>query len=563
MTAPAIRAGHDGTTVFHGGPVWLAPGIRTTALAITDGVVSAHADEALALMADANETVDLSGKLLIPAFNDGHCHPVMAGLETFGPLVSAIDSLEAVIAEVARFAEENAEVEWIIGGAYDPSIAPDGRFDAAWLDAVVPDRPVMLHASDHHTVWCNSEALRRAGVTSDTPEPTLGRIERRDEAGKHGTPLGTLREWHAIDYVRDAAPSMTIDEGVMALEAACRIANSEGIAWMQDAWVERGGHAVYLEAVRREVLTVRTNLAFRIDPTHWRDDIIAFASARAEIEAFGRTELLTAKTAKFFVDGVIEGGTAELLAPYCGSHDHGLPNWSRQALIDAVGALDAAGFQTHLHAIGDAAIRHALDAIEEAIAVNPVWDRRPVITHVQLVHQDDLNRFVELGVIANFQALWAQEDSIMRNLDLPNLGQERFDQQYPIATLDQTGARISFASDWPVTPNDFVATISVAATRQTTSGYPAGGWTPHERFDVEKGLLASTLGSAFQGFTEDWRGTLAVGQAADLVVLGSDITTADPLAMRSVRPESTYLSGVRVYFRDEKRRVSGQGAKAG
>jgi len=547
MAAPDTGARHDGTTVFYGGPVWLAPGIRTTALAVTDGIISAHGDEALALA--AAETVDLAGKLLIPAFNDGHCHPVMAGLETFGPLVSELDSVDAVLTEVARFAAENPHAEWIIGGAYDPSVAPEGRFDAAWLDTVVSDRPVMLHANDHHTVWCNSEALRRAGVTAETPEPVLGRIERRDAAGSYGTPLGTLREWHAIDLMRQAAPAMTIDEGIAALEAACRIANSEGIAWMQDAWVERGEHAVYLEAVRRGVLTVRTNLAFRIDPDHWREDIAAFTAARAEVEALACPDLLTAKTAKFFVDGVIEGGTAEMLAPYCGTHDHGLANWSRESLIEAVTALDAVGFQPHLHAIGDAAIRHALDAIEGATEANPGWDRRPVITHVQLVDQDDLHRFAKLDVIANFQAFWAQEDGVMRNLDLPKLGQERFDQQFPIATLDALGTRISFASDWPVTPNDFVATISVAATRQTNEGLPAGGWTPHERFDVEKGLLAATAGSAYQGYTDEWRGTLAVGQAADLVVLGADITTADPLAMRTVRPEATYLGGVRVYVK--------------
>ncbi|EPR75689.1 Exoenzymes regulatory protein AepA precursor [Leifsonia rubra CMS 76R] len=548
MTAPDTGARHDGITVFHGGPVWLAPGIRTTALAVTGGIISAHGDEALALT--AAETVDLAGKLLIPAFNDGHCHPVMAGLETFGPLVSELDSVDAVVAEVARFAAENPHVEWIIGGAYDPSVVPEGRFDAAWLDAVVPGRPVMLHANDHHTVWCNSEALRRAGVTAETPEPVLGRIERRDAAGSYGTPLGTLREWHAIDLMRKVAPAMTIDEGIAALEAACRIANAEGIAWMQDAWVERGEHTLYLEAVRRGALTVRTNLAFRIDPDNWREDIAIFAAARAEVEALGRPDLLTAKTAKFFVDGVIEGGTAEMLAPYCGTHDHGLANWDRESLIEAVTALDAVGFQAHLHAIGDAAIRHALDAVEAANEANPGWDRRPVITHVQLVHKDDLHRFAKLDVIANFQAFWAQEDNIMRNLDLPRLGQDRYDQQYPIATLDEMGTRISFASDWPVTPNDFVATISVAATRQTAEGLPAGGWTPHEQFEVEKGLLAATAGSAYQGFTDDWRGTLAVGQAADLVVLGADITTADPLAMRSVRPEATYLSGILVYARE-------------
>ncbi len=548
MTAPDTTGRHGGTTVFHGGPVWLAPGSRTSALAVTDGIIVAHGDDARNLMDRATDVVDLDGRLVIPAFNDGHCHPVMAGFESFGPQIAELDDLAAVIAEVGRYAAEHPEEEWIVGGAYDAALAPEGRFHASWLDEVVPDRPVLLHANDHHTVWCNSEALRRAKVTAETPDPRLGRIERRDDVAPYGTPLGTMREWHAVALITDAAPERTIDEQVSAVQAACRIANSEGVAWMQDAWVEPGEHEIYLESARRGVLTVRTNLAFRMDPDSWQDDLAGFQAARAQVDAFGHPQLLTAKTVKYFVDGVIEGGTAEMLDPYCGSHDHGLANWDRESLIEAVVAGDARGFQVHLHAIGDAAVRDALDAVEAAAAANPAWDRRPVITHVQLVHPEDLERFAQLGVIANFQALWAQEDAVMRNLTLPRIGQERFDRQYQIASLDALGTRISFASDWPVSPNNFVATISVAATRQTDAGEPEGGWIPGERFEVEKGLLASTLGSAYQGFTDHWRGTLQIGQAADLVILGSDITTADPLEMRSVRPEATYLGGVRVYW---------------
>ena len=145
--------------------------------------------------------------------------------------------------------------------------------------------------------------------------------------------------------------------------------------------------------------------------------------------------MLTARTVKFFVDGVIENGTAAVLEPYVDSCDHGMRVWEPADLTEAMVAFDALGFQSHIHAIGDAGIRFALDAVQTVRATNPAWDRRPVITHVQLVHPDDLPRFAELGVIANFQAYWAQRDGLMDLLTAPRIGAARADLQYPMARL--------------------------------------------------------------------------------------------------------------------------------
>ena len=216
--------------------------------------------------------------------------------------------------------------------------------------------------------------------------------------------------------------------------------------------------------------------------------------------------MLTAQTVKFFADGVIENETGALLAPYCGSlHDHGglgAPparraggersdpgnNRGMQVWDDLAGAaraVDELGFQIHIHAIGDAAARQALDAIEHVVATNGPRDRRPVIAHAQLVDDADIDRFAELGVIANMQPLWAQLDPLMVELTVPRLGVERAEKQYRMHSLDESGARLSFGSDWPVSSGAPLDGIAVAVSRQTAEGVPQGGWTPQEILPIE------------------------------------------------------------------------------
>ena len=531
------------TTVFSGGPVWLGPGRRTRALAVRDGRLVALGDEALALRRFAAETVDLEGGLLLPAYSDGHCHPVQAGVELGGPAVLGVGSVAEVVAAVGAYAAAHPERAWIQGGGYDPALAPGGAFDARWLDAAVSDRPVLLRATDHHTVWCNTRALELAGIDAHAPEPPGGIIDRRPD----GSPLGTLREPAGYGPVEELAPPPTRTELAHALATASAAQAAVGVTWMQDAWVEEGGHVPYLRLLAAGGLSVRANLAFLIRPGSWRDQTTTLLAQRAEVEAAGAPRLLTARSVKFFADGVIESATAEMLAPYVDTHTHGIPIWEPDDLAAAVAHVDALGFQTHVHAIGDAAVRHSLDAIEHAIAVNPAWDRRPVITHVQLVDPADLPRFARLGVTACLQTYWAQRDPLMELLTAPRLGPERTDRQYPVATLAALGTRLSLASDWPVSTNDPLEAIVVAATRQTADGEPAGGWVPAERLPLEEGLAAATAGGAYQGWTDTYRGALVVGAEADLVWYDRDLTALPPLAARGAVVRGTWLAGVPSY----------------
>jgi predicted amidohydrolase YtcJ len=394
----------------------------------------------------------------------------------------------------------------------------------------VADRPVALRSRDYHTVWCNSLALAKAGITSATPDPRLGRILRRAD----GSPLGTLLEWHACDLVLDLIPKRPLEDLVAALEEAGRVHTSVGVTWVQDAWVEPELVDAYLLAVEQERLLFRADLAQRADPARWCEQLPAFAAQRERCQRFGR-DLVTARTVKFFADGVVETGTASMLEPYADVHSHGMPVWSPAELAAAVTAFDGQRFQIHVHAIGDAAVRAALDAVERAQAVNPDWDRRPVIAHAQVVDPDDLPRFAELGVIAAVQPQWAQTDAVMTELTIPRLGPARADRQYPFATLARLGARLAFGSDWPVSPADPLDGLRVATARE---------WLPGERLAVAQAVRAQTEGVAWQAQAEHEWGAIAVGRRADLVCLSGD---PEHTPLDEISVTGTWLSGRRVH----------------
>ncbi|WP_405606738.1 amidohydrolase [Streptomyces sp. NBC_00076] len=529
--------------VFIGGTVRTgAPGAPVhEALAVVDGRISALGTAALAARGPHTTVVDLAGGALLPAFGDSHVHPVMGGLGLHGVPVRDRDSAEDIVEAVRHWAEEHPDTEWISGDGFDPWLAPDGRFDARWLDAAVPDRPVVLRTMDHHTAWVNSEALRRAGYTADTPDPDGGEILRREGSTQ---PLGTLREFGALSPVLALIPPASHEKQVAALrEAAARFACA-GVTWVQDAWVEPHHTDVWITAATTGPgLPVRADLAFVLKPDGWRERIARFAADRHRVQS-AAPGLLTARTVKFFADGVIEAGTAALLEPYTDCpHSHGIANWSSRELTEAVSAVDALGFRPHIHAIGDGGVRTALDVIEAAARANGPRDRRPVIAHAQLIHPADLPRFAELGVIASLQPLWAQSDPLMTELTLPRIGPERGGRQYQIAALLASGARVSFGSDWPVTAHEPLRGIATAVTRQTPDGTPEGGWLPEERIDIETALTGYSAGCAHQAFEEEEWGVLRPGMRADLVQLAADPVGTAPAALAGLHVLGTWLAG--------------------
>ncbi|KUO09729.1 amidohydrolase [Streptomyces sp. DSM 15324] len=533
--------------VFTGGTVrtGLADAPVHDALAVTDGRITALGSAAQAARGPRTTVVDLAGGALLPAFGDGHVHPVMGGLGLAGVPVRDRTSVEEIVEVVRDWAAEHPQTQWITGDGFDPWLAPDGRFDARWLDTVVPDRPVVLRTMDHHTAWVNSEALRRVGYTARTPDPVGGEILRRDGSTE---PLGTLREFGALGPVLALIPTASHEVQVAALrEAAARFA-AAGVTWVQDAWVEPHQADVWVTAATTGPgLPVRADLAFVLKPEGWRERILRFTADRDKVER-SAPGLLTARSVKFFADGVIEAGTAALLEPYSDCpHSHGIATWSPEELAEAVTAVDALGFRAHVHAIGDGGVRMALDAIEAAARTNGARDRRPVIAHAQLIDPADLARFAALGVVANLQPLWAQPDPLMTELTLPRIGPERGGRQYQVAALLASGARLSFGSDWPVTAHEPLRGIAVAVTRQTPEGVPEGGWLPEERIDVDTALAAYSAGCAHQAFEEKEWGALRPGMRADLVHLAADPAETAPGDLAHLPVLGTWLAGRRTH----------------
>ena len=525
------------STYFTGGTIWGGFGKKISSLRISNGLISEidsepHSGDAI---------VDLKDAFLAPSFMDGHAHPLFGGREGQGPQVNGLQSVEEIVAEVKRFADANPDMPWILGGAYEAAIIDRGDFLATWLDKAVSNRPVVLQAVDHHTIWVNNKALEIAGITSATPDPDGGTIARNSD----GSPRGTLREPSAMALISSHAPTRTIDDDVAAIQWACERYLESGVTAATDAWIEPGMAEAYIEASRRGLLSIDFKLCFLAQPDSWRSRINYFAEHRKVIESLGAESMLAAKTIKFIGDGALSAGTAALLEPYLDDPtSSGLLIWDTDEMIDAAAIFDEQGYQLHIHGIGDAAVRQALDVIEAVIKVNPKWNRRPVIVHAQLISESDLHRFEALGVIANYQPLWMYLDPMNKELIAPRIGDARNSRQYQLATVVKTGARISYGSDWPVTSYVPLAALAVPTHRQSPEGQPHAGWSAHESVSVEESLSFYTEGVAYQHFDEEKVGKLEVGFAADLVILNENPLEINPHDVSSLTVLETYKRGI-------------------
>ena len=521
--------------------VWAGIGQLTDALLIKDGRVLALGSNALS--ASADQTIDLAGAFVMPAFADGHAHPLFAGRESQGPKVNGLQSVAEIAAEVKRFADANPNSKWIIGGAYEAAIVERGDFEAKWLDEAVSDRPVVLHAVDHHTIWVNSKALEIAGITSKSQDPDGGTIARRDD----GSPKGTLREPAAMDLVTKLAPERTLQDELDAITWASDQNLAAGVTCSMDAWVEDGMTEIYIEAAKTGHLKIDMNLTFLAQPGKWQSRVGYYNQKRADVEALPKDAGLTARSVKFICDGALSAGTAAILEPYLDDPtSRGLLIWSDAEIIKAATTFDKEGLQLHIHAIGDAAVRQALDAIEAVIATNPSWDRRPVITHAQLIDPLDLPRFAALGVIANFQPLWTYLDPMNKELILPRIGEARNNQQYQLRKVIDSGAQVSFGSDWPITDFTPLVALAVPVHRQSPDRQPPQGWSIEQAITIEESMHFYTAAVAHQLFREADYGTLEVGKVADFIVLDRNPIETKPHEVRDIKVEATYRRGKKV-----------------
>ena len=528
-------------TLFRNATCWSAGKEIFDGILVEDGIIIATGVQSQAMHFD--QTIDLEGSFVIPAFLDGHAHPIFGGREAAGPQINGLTSLDEILAEVKKFADDNPEEPWIIGGAYEAAIIESGDFDAHWLDSVVSDRPVVLHAVDHHTIWVNSEALKRAGINELTADPIGGTIARRPD----GAPKGVFREPNAMALVLDKAPADSTESDVQAIKRACDAYLRVGVTAAIDSWVEKDMASAYLVAAKSGDLTIAMNLSFLASPGSWRSKVKEFVALREEFAALPDPDLVKANSIKFLADGALSAGTAALMEPYFDNPDScGIKIWSDGELLDAVEQFDMLKFQLHIHAIGDAAVKQALDVIEAMMQINPKWDRRPVIVHAQLICDEDLTRFKKLGVIANIQPLWCYLDPMNKELILPRIGKVRNDSQYRLRSLIDSGATIAFGSDWPVTSQIPLLGLAVPVNRLQPGEKSGESWNISEAITIKEALTFYTKNVAYQLFRENERGQLQVGMKADFIVLNKNLLEIDSWEVSTVGITALYKNGLLV-----------------
>lgn len=528
--------------------VHTAMGGRATGLAMRDGLLTAVTsddDELRHHIGPRTQVVPMPGRSVLPGFQDAHIHAPFAGRNRLHVYLNELNSRQEYLHAIARYADDNPDLPWIIGGGWSMEHFPGGNPRKEDLDAIVPDRPVFLMNRDIHGAWVNSRALQVAGITAQTPDPADGLIVR-DPAS--GDPSGTLHEGAAYGFQDQVVPRPDRADWEASILEAQTYLHSLGITAWQDAWVTPATLAAYTSLAGSGRLTARVVGALWWDRYRELDQIPEFLAQR-ESGVIGN---FAATTVKIMTDGVLESRTGALLEPYCdgcGGHtdNRGLTYVDRELLSAAVTDLDALGFQVHMHAIGDRAVRNALDAIQVARGANGPNDLRHHIAHVQIIQPEDVPRFERLGVAANCQSYWAQSEPQMDELTIPFIGRDRADLQYPFADLLRAGTVLAGGSDWSVTTANPLEEIEVMVNRIDPENRDNAPFLPEQRVPLSAALAAFTSGSAFVNHDDAHAGTIEVGKRADLAVLDRDIFTEPVTRISDARVVATFVSGRPVF----------------
>jgi predicted amidohydrolase YtcJ len=534
-----------GGSVFDG-TAFLAPGTSVLVSGGKVAAVGAGLDPGGPNVADI-DIVDLAGGTLLPGFLDAHAHPVFGGIQLLGCDLSQAATAQEYLAIVARFAAANPDLEWITGGGWGMPAFPGGIPTAARLDAVAAGRPVILTNRDGHGAWVNSKAMELAGITRDTLDPADGRIERDGD----GNPVGMLQEG-AMDLVRRLLPADTDDDRYRGLLAAQDYLLSLGITGWQDAIVGRGFGDADVATAYHRAASAGTLRADVVGALWWQrhgglEQLPGLLHRRAQDGRDG----FRLTSVKMMLDGVAENHTAAMLDPYldghgCATENSGLDFIDPAELPRYVTALDEAGFQVHFHALGDRAVRNALNAVAAARAARPGGTIRHHLAHLQVVHPADVPRFAELGATANIQPLWATAEEQMTELTIPFLGQTRSAWQYPFRSLLASGAHLAAGSDWPVSSPNPLLGIHVAVNRSLpdTAATP---FLPEQAIPLATALAAYTRGTATVNGVDGEAGQIRVGYQASFAITDADLATIGDHEIRTAAVTQTWVRGDQVY----------------
>ncbi|UDL88577.1 amidohydrolase [Mesorhizobium sp. PAMC28654] len=524
----------------------------TEAVAVKDGAIIAVGSRAAIeeLKGPATKVIDAKGGSVVPGFIEAHMHLFSGAAELAHLQLAGVHGFEALQKAISDYAPTRPDAKMLVGQGVDYTVLGDERVTRHHLDQILPDRPFVMAAPDHHTMWANTKALEMAGILHGR---TLG-PGNEIVMGDDGLAAGELREGEAFGPVLDLAGESRVRLGLStggepdpmptpAERAADRDIMRRGLAWCARHGItsiqNMDGNLYQLELLAE--IEAEEGLSCRVQiPFHYKNFMTLDMLEKASEMAKRYDSEWLSGMVKVFYDGVLDSWTAVMVEPYADRPDWvGEPLFTPQQFIHLAVAIDKRGLQIAVHSIGDGAVRAVLDGYEAAQKANGKRDSRHRVEHIEVTTTADVPRFAELGVIASMQPPhppgamdFPLEPTVSR------IGPARWPLSYAWRTLKDAGAHVVFASDWPVSPIDPILGIQAAVLRK-----PWAQSDPDQSFSVRESLAAYTVEGAYAEFAEHRKGALRPGYMADLVVLSADIEAIDPEMIHHVRSQITICGG--------------------
>ena len=516
-------------------------------IAIKDGYILAVGNKSSIqkLIGEKTKINRLDGKMMLPSFHDAHSHPIWDGVNRLKCILTDlydIQSIKDVLRECLN-SDLTKSTGWIVGSGLNIGLFPAGNPNKSLLDDISKDIPIILWANDGHSGLANSKALELANITAETQDPSYGVIERDPITQE---PSGTLRESAAINLVLDLTPKDTDSDYDKGLSIAQEMAHSFGITSVLEAAVGERHMATYKRAADREELDLRVFTCLEYGKTNFVHDASMFEDVYLKLEQFNHPRI-NVNCVKIFIDGVLEGQTGALLEPYLDSGEVGELILEKELLNMAIARFDSENRQVHTHAIGDRAVRAALDAYEYALKENGYLDNRHHISHLQMISKEDIPRFSELNIAATFQATWAMPDEYIMGINIPEIGIERVNRMYPIQSVFQAGGLIVGGSDWAVTTMNPLVAIETAIRREDPDDRLKGTLNEDERMGLTEMLKAYTINAAYIMHQDNITGSIEAGKFADLIILDKNLYDIPTNEISEVRVMETIIEGKTVF----------------
>lgn len=479
--------------------------------------------------------IDGEGKTMLPGLIDAHGHVMGLGFQQLNVDLMGINSLEATLDTLKKYAEANPDLEWIQGRGWNQTLWEENEFPTAQdIDEIISDRPVWLSRVDGHAGWGNTMALRMASISKDTPDPQGGKIIRNGRGEATGVFIDA-----AQGYIDSEVPAPTPKEQRLALEKAYQQMASEGLTSVHDAGAGVATWNLYKEFVDEG--KAKTRIYTMIAGS---GDTFDELSKNGPIDSYA-DDMLSLRSVKLYSDGALGSRGAAMLQPYSDDPGNiGLLFMEQEEIDSAASKVIGKGFQANIHAIGDAANRQVLDAIEKAQKKYGDQGLRNRIEHAQIVSLKDIPRFKELGIIASMQPTHATSD---KNMAEDRVGPQRIKGGYAWKTFLDQGTVVAAGSDFPVEHSNPFFGLYSAVTRMDHEGNPEEGWYPEESLTRKEALRAFTLDAAYAAHQEEVLGSIESGKWADFILIDTDYFEAPASELWKIKVLETWVAGKKVY----------------